>query len=84
MDKPAPVAGEKVWFAKFDGGVIVRAQADLKELTEDSVILTYDGMDMSFRRAPGAKAGWGVGHAKSCRIDDEARKRFCHPDVRTR
>jgi len=76
-----PVLGEKVRFTKFDGGRMVGAEGELIELTEDSVRLSYDGAVVSFRRAPGAKAGWGTGPAKAWRIGDEARRKYCHPDV---
>lgn len=76
-----PSPGEKVSFTKFDGGRMAGAEGVLVELTKDSVVVSHEGATVSFRRAPGSKAGWGVGPAKAWRIGADERKRYCHPDV---
>jgi hypothetical protein len=76
-----PAPGDKVRFAKYDGGKIVGAEGELVELTGDSAMVSHEGAVVAFRRAPGAKAGWGVGPAKAWRIGAEDRRRLCHPDV---
>jgi hypothetical protein len=76
-----PVPGDKITFTKFDGGRMVGAEGDLVELTHESVRVSHEGAVVAFRRAPGPKAGWGVGPAKSWRIGAEERRRFVHPDV---
>ena len=84
----APVRGERLVFSKYDGGKCVLSEATFDELTPDFVRVSHTDESGSkhtcrFRRAPGAKCGWGVGPSRFWRLSDEARKRFCHRDVPT-
>jgi len=76
----------EVNFTKFNGGKTVPAVGTLTKLTDDAVYISYSGdpeepKTAKFRRAPGSKAGWGVGDAKFWRITEVERTRYCIPDI---
>lgn len=73
--------GSAVEFTKFDGGTPVRAVGALSSVGPDEIVLRYADRDVRFRRAPGPRAGYGVGSAKFWRLGAEARKELCLPDL---
>ena len=75
---------EIVNFTKFNGGKIVSAIGEFESLTDGFIKIIYEEKSYSFKRIPGPKSGWGVGVAKSWRLDLIERKKYCFPDERTR
>ena len=76
----------KVTFSKYDGGKMALSQGTLLEILPDSIRVAYvdaegNRSNVRFNRAPGSKAGWGVGVSRHWRISDDERKKYCHPDI---
>jgi hypothetical protein len=65
--------GDVVGFGKFDGGVINHSEGTLSSLTEEFAIISHEGKEYKFRRAPGPKSGYGIGPARLWRLGTEAR-----------
>jgi hypothetical protein len=81
MTDPLPaLEGRSVTFSKYGGGSIVTCSGTVKSVSPQNVVLSYEGTDYSFRRAPGGKCGWGLGPAKAWRLGEAARRELCLPD----
>ncbi len=75
-----------IFFSKFDGGQPTACSGFLSAIQPSFVVVKYvdeDGVkhNVRFRRAPGSKAGWGIGVSKFWRLSDVERKKYCHTDV---
>lgn len=70
-----------ILFSKFDGGKILTCEGELVSVKSDTVVVAFEGVEVKFRRQPGAKCGWGLGPAKAWRLGEQARREHCIPDT---
>ena len=72
---------EKILFAKFDNGIIIVCEGQLIRMDDKYVYVEFESETHEFRRMPGKLSGYGIGKAKSWRLNQDERKKYCLPDI---
>ncbi len=71
-------------FSKFDGGTIRQAEGLLLLVGDKTIKVRHEDQEYEFSRSPGPKAGYGLGKAKSWRLGQPDRAKYCYPDLPTK